>query len=254
MCIIAAKYKGHDFPTIDEIKQCMKANSHGFSVAVNKEDKISVFRTMSEDEMLEHYRNNILTLDPRTTAMIFHARIATHGTRKLSNCHCFAVPGLVFAHNGVIRDVRIKGDMTDSETFFRDYYIPALSVSREYADRIAEAMIGSSKFAFLRTGGELTLMGHFEGATNDNRRGTVYYSNGTYRTYRYDPVPPGEIPFARYGNECRQTHFSTRMRKSMDFRLSDYGISVNEMPNGEHLVRAVDYTKRRLQKTPALAE
>ena len=127
MCVIAVKKQGADFPSKKVITACMKENPHGFAAAWNHNGRLMTFRTMDEAEMIAKY-DEIRRLDPAATALVFHARIATHGSKTLANCHCWTNDDgtLAFAHNGVLDNIQVCGDMTDSETFFRDIYLPVL--------------------------------------------------------------------------------------------------------------------------------
>ena len=190
MCVIAAKSRGLAFPTRTEIQACMAQNRDGFSIAYNKDGKVVTFRTMNPAEMLSHYLEEVAVLDPATTAMIFHARIATHGTPKISNCHCWTGSGMAFAHNGVLSQVEVdpNGDMTDSETFFRNLFLPAYeALGWDYALKMSRTVAGSgSKLAFLEGDGGMHLVGTYYKVTNANRPGIVYFSN-TNHLHLYDP-------------------------------------------------------------------
>lgn len=191
MCIIAVKIKGSEFPDIQTIKNCMDNNPDGFAAAWNKDGKIHTFRTMDKDEMLSFYENNILTLDPENTALVFHARIATHGSKKVENCHCWTDGNLAFAHNGILYSLKSRDDMTDSETFFRDYFVPIFrKCNQKLAFNVADLMIGSSKFAFIDGRGTVKLMGNYEKYKDKTMKGCLYFSNGTYRKrFSFEPFP-----------------------------------------------------------------
>lgn len=183
MCIIALKFKGSDFPSAQTIKTCMETNRDGFAIAWNENGKLNVFKTMDASEMLEKYRH-VSSLDPATTGMVFHARIATHGSKKVENCHLWTDDSgrLAFAHNGMLHNVEIHDDMTDSEVFFRDYFLPvAEKCDFKTARRVADAIRGSSKFALINDKGDILPMGDYIKEKDLVEKGCTYFSNWSYR-------------------------------------------------------------------------
>ena len=179
MCVIVLKFKGADFPSKNVIKACMKANPDGYAAAWNQDGRLQTFRTMDEAAMLAKY-DEIRRLDPKTTGLVFHARIATHGSKTLANCHCWTNDDgtLAFAHNGVLSNIGNRDDMTDSETFFRDYFLPVMEgCGLPVATKVANAVIGGSKFAFMFPSGEIVPMGYYMKDTEAGHKGTVYFSN-----------------------------------------------------------------------------
>ena len=157
MCIIVVKCKGSDFAPKETIARCMETNPHGFSMAWNQNGVVQTFKTMNPSEMMTRYEELVSTLDPIKTAMLFHARIATHGSKVVENTHCFTYgepAQLAFCHNGILRNIKAREDLTDSETFFRDLFIPAMEgCGMEFACTMSKALIGdtNNKFAFLES-------------------------------------------------------------------------------------------------------
>ena len=119
---------------------------------------------------------------------IIHFRLATHGSVRRANCHPFhdSQTGVYFAHNGVL-GVSPKGDHTDSETAFRDCFLPVIGrfgLQSPYVDEMANILNGAngSKFAFMQ-GDKVRLFGNFI------EHNGLYYSNlrFLYRLYnRHD--------------------------------------------------------------------
>lgn len=204
MCIIVVKIKGSDFPSEKIIRSCMDSNPHGFSMAWNGPDKlVHNFKSMDKEKALAKYRELSSTLDPAVTGFIFHARIATHGSHKVENCHCWVEPvvtdkgsfQIAFAHNGILHNIPNRDDMTDSETFFQDYFLPVLrTLGWEQAKKTAKAIIGSgNKFAFLCNSGNIEMMGDgFVKHQEPDKKGKCYYSNSSF-------MPSGELFPSSYG-------------------------------------------------------
>lgn len=187
MCVIIAKAKSVNAPTIKTIKDAINANPDGFSIVWAHDGKLETFKTMKANEMIDYYTKHFVELDKN--AFVFHARIATNGSKGLKNCHGWKTLNgrAAFFHNGVL-SLRSRGDMTDSETFLRDIYEPiALTSGHKKAERAIEACIGSSKFAFISDEGVIRLYGHYidrDGVKfsnlNHERSHTLWYSDSSY--------------------------------------------------------------------------
>lgn len=185
MCIIMTKVKGTDFPSPQIIANCISANRDGFSMAWNEDGKVHNFKTMDPDEALLRYTQLSERLDASVTTFIFHARIATHGTKRLENCHCWIQDGYAFAHNGVMSNIPVHDDLTDSECFFREYFLPVLKgCGAKVAKKVSQQIIGPSRIVCLNGRGDVMMLGHWENDCETGHKGTVYYSNLSYRPVR----------------------------------------------------------------------
>lgn len=177
MCILVLKKKGVKFPSEREIINCIKANPDGFALTYNRDGKLVTFKTLYPEAFLSAYKKIVNKQDYRDTAMMLHMRIATHGSVKQSNCHCWhgTILGteMSFAHNGILR-IANRADLTDSETFLRDYLEPCTNIA-EFMNNV-ETYIGASKFGFMDGDGNVFSFGHF----NDYRG--VMYSNWSFRS------------------------------------------------------------------------
>lgn len=170
---------GQAFPSKSEIENCAISNDDGFAIMWNYKGKVQNFRTLDEKKFLKVY-SKISKMDPAQTACVVHCRIKTHGSENVKNCHCWIDKGtgIGFAHNGVL-SISNRGDMTDSETFFRDLFIPAYKYGGWPAgERAIEACIGTSKFAFLLPDGTIRAYGQYQ--QNDDG---IKYSNGSWKGY-----------------------------------------------------------------------
>lgn len=177
MCIVVISPKGQQFPSVENIQNCVDSNPDGFAMAWNEDGEVKNYKTMGFKAIMKFYKDFIKKHDPEKTALVFHARIATHGSKKIQNCHCWIKEGLAFAHNGIL-SVKNRGDMTDSETFFEDIFLPIYTTCGwEAAKKAIQACIGTSKFAFID--GE----GNVAGFGNYNQNDGNYYSNYSYVSY-----------------------------------------------------------------------
>lgn len=178
MCILIAKAAAVRKMTAEEIKNSAQANPDGFGMAyVVGDGKIHVHKTFNVDEIIK--LNDEL---PEWASIIYHFRIATHGSVNLANCHPFLDEerGVVFGHNGILH-IKNFGDMTDSETAFRYLLAPNIQeqniMQNAELDIAVDAIIDSSKFAIMNTKGEVKTYGQF--IDEDG----LLFSNTTYKSY-----------------------------------------------------------------------
>lgn len=180
MCIILTKPKGIKSPSWDSVVTSCDRNPDGFSVAWYKDgmECPTIKRTLNKKEFLEYMKP--ITEDDNIS-WILHARIKSVGPITLDNCHCWRdeSTGLIFCHNGTL-SIKAHGGMTDSETFFRNLYIPAINGGGDGA-HVVEAIIGSSKFAFMKKDGSIVTYGNY---VTDKEFPGVQFSNSTYK-----PIP-----------------------------------------------------------------
>lgn len=149
-------------------------NPHGFSLVVSDGRKARVIKTLDYNKFIESYKYVSKNYDYMDSSMFIHARIKTHGSERLENCHGWRENGLIFAHNGIL-SIRNRNDMTDSETFFRDIFSPAYKVGGwKLGEKTIEAIIGTSKFVFMDDKGSIH---HYGDYIEDNG---LLYSNRTF--------------------------------------------------------------------------
>jgi len=182
MCVIVVKCKGSDFAPLDAIEKCIRQNPDGFSMAWNENGELKTWKSMDPAEAKAKYKELTETLDPAETALLFHARIATHGSNRIENCHCWTHGNIAFAHNGIL-PIDNRDDMTDSETFFRDLFVPAMEgCGLEFALRMSKAFIARSnnKLAVIDNEGHISLVSGtcmYTKMQFPGLRGKIYFSN-----------------------------------------------------------------------------
>ena len=206
MCVIVCKCKGSDFAPLEVIEKCIQRNPDGFSIAWNHDGELKVYKTLNPTEAMAKYKELSETLDPIVTAMLFHARLATHGSKKVENCHCWTDGTIAFAHNGVL-SIPNRDDMTDSETFFRDLFLPAAAgCGFEFAMRMAKAVIGgtNNKFAVLDKDGHVffvTGVKPYEKIQFPGLRGKIYFSNTLWQPQNTFSSAIGFDPYKKAGKD-----------------------------------------------------
>lgn len=186
MCVICLKPVGMEFPTVETIKNCCERNSDGFAMAWNEDGKVKNYKSMSMNTYLKYYEKLIARLDYKTTGMVLHMRIATHGSKGVKNCHCWLGSGFAFAHNGILHNITPTKDRTDSETFFREIFQPVYEhCGWGVATKVIKGIIGTSRFAFIDKYGRISQFGQYEKYegcffSNDSYRKRVAFYGGRY--------------------------------------------------------------------------
>ena len=173
MCVIIIKRKGVKMPSKNELKLAALHNPHGFGFVSSNGQYV---RTMDFEEFYQGLKSVRLE-----DSCIMHLRIATHGSHKVENCHPFVQGNIYFAHNGIL-PIRVYGDLTDSETEFRNILAPSaerFGLGSETFRQIVDRRIHSSKFAFMQDG-EIYTFGRFIKDKNG-----VLWSNMNHRPYCY---------------------------------------------------------------------
>ena len=155
MCVIVYIPKNQ---TLDDeiIRACHRANPDGMGMC---SPSVS-YRGMSIDTLLRSVHER-----PTDEPCLLHFRLATHGSIKRGNCHPFLdnSTNTWFMHNGIL-NIDPKGDMTDSETAFREILAPEIQTHGLRSDGLRYAVkqiIGSSRFAFMQ-GDDVMLWGKYE--------------------------------------------------------------------------------------------
>ena len=115
MCIISIKKRGVKFQSTETIKAMCDNNPDGFSMVYQIGScKPEIYKTLNKEKFLNQYKKITTMYDADDVSMFIHARIKTHGTKRIENCHGWKADGLIFAHNGML-PIDNRGDMTDSE-------------------------------------------------------------------------------------------------------------------------------------------
>lgn len=119
LCVIPP----HTIPSREKLEASALNNPHGFgfAIVVPEDMRIISERTMDPDEAI----NRFLELRGKysTGYAMWHARLATHGTMTVDNCHPFKVgeSGHTYlAHNGVLPIEDPKDIRSDTRVFAED--------------------------------------------------------------------------------------------------------------------------------------
>ena len=173
MCVICYIPAGVQTPPIEIINAMHRANPHGMGMCTPTDH----YKGLSLAALVFHLKRRDIS-----QPCLLHFRLATHGSIRRANCHPFHdnESDIWFMHNGIL-DIIPRGDMTDSETAFREILAPEIKAHGLCSDDLRYAVkhtIGTSRFAFLQ-GDRVKLFGEYQ------RWMGCWFSNlrFTYRLY-----------------------------------------------------------------------
>lgn len=186
MCLLCFSPAG-TVPRREDIETACANNPDGFGFAIRINDTILTSRGLDKDRIINKFFA-IKEAYPHSEGM-FHARLATHGTINVENCHPFRVQGdkrLVLAHNGILpMQVPAKGDRSDTR-IFADDILPAMGIEilDNYSDRTAlEDWLGTNKIVIMSTHPALKQSYYILNEQHGIDDNGVWYSNCSYQPY-----------------------------------------------------------------------
>ena len=197
MCIIAIKKKNQELPQEEVFQTMFKNNSDGAGFMYNYDGKVIIQKGyMSYNSFkaaLETLKNRV---DVYAIAIVFHFRIATHGSVSPALCHPFPMSHKIpmlkklysasqvgIVHNGIIP---IKPRKGISDTM--EYIASVLSKREKHnpkfykSKKIRKAILAEidSKMTFLDYEGNVYTVGEF---ISDNG---ILYSNSSYKEREFN--------------------------------------------------------------------
>jgi glutamine amidotransferase len=127
----------------------------GFAIVIPSENRIHVERTMNADASITRFLE-MRTKYPEGYAT-WHARIATHGTVNIDNCHPFQVgvgnTQTYLAHNGMLPVIEPVGDLRSDTRIFAEDILPTIggvtALDNEQVWNILEDFTQGSKVVIL---------------------------------------------------------------------------------------------------------
>jgi hypothetical protein len=164
MCVIATGFK-KDFES-KWFEACCKHNPDGFFVSrVNRGQNLRTLDINAAIDFFEESHPNDL--------IVLHARIKSVGPVNADNIHGWQSHGVQFCHNGTL-SIKARGTLTDSETFFRDIFLPIYQATNRRLTKpvisAINAIIGTSRFLIIRKKA-VHRFGNF------TKKGGCYFSN-----------------------------------------------------------------------------
>ena len=143
-------------PSREKLENSALNNPHGFgfAIVIPSEKRIHAERTMNADTSINRFLK-MRSLHPEGYAM-WHARLATHGTTTVDNCHPFRVGGdrkTYLAHNGILPIIEPTGDTRSDTRIFAEDLLPAIggvaSLDNQQVVNLMEDFTTGSKVAIL---------------------------------------------------------------------------------------------------------
>lgn len=188
MCILIYTPSGETIPEQHLVEAC-KNNPDGFGWAIVTPDTILVARSMIAEEAISSYLE-WREKEPSYPSL-FHARIATHGTTDLSNCHPFHVGNArtVLAHNGIIGHLPDEKERSDTRIFAEDW-LPELGIETlDDKDEVTqlEKFIGYSKMVVLTIEPSMQRWSYILNEELGDWDKDIWYSNSSYSESYYTP-------------------------------------------------------------------
>ena len=126
----------------------------GFAFLIKEENRIHVEKTMNADASISRFLA-MRQQYPNTYAM-WHARIATHGSVSVDNCHPFHVSydnRTVMFHNGVLPIEEPLGDKRSDTRIFAEDILPSIggisALDNPKIFNLVEGFSAGSKLAFM---------------------------------------------------------------------------------------------------------
>lgn len=143
-------------PERDKLENSALNNPHGFGFAIliPAENRIHTERTMNADTSVNRFLD-MRAKYPESYAM-WHARLATHGSTTIDNCHPFKVgrDSLTYlAHNGILSVTETPSDLRSDTRIFAEDLLPAIggvtSLDNEQVMNMVEDFTNGSKVCVL---------------------------------------------------------------------------------------------------------
>lgn len=193
MCILIFTPAGTTVPA-DHLARACKANPDGFGYAIIGDDNALYTDWSMDAATLIDSFTKARAMYPNGHAM-FHARIATHGTVDLENCHPFWIGehGAVLGHNGIMPHVPTDGKRSDTRVFAEDW-LPTLGLSildNEADRKELGKFIGYSKLVILSVDDQLQRDWYIVNEHYGDWDKGVWYSNESYLPSRPRWQPSG---------------------------------------------------------------
>jgi glutamine amidotransferase len=143
-------------PSREKLENSALNNPHGFgfAIVISSENRIHAERTMNADTSINRFLE-LRAKYPEDYAL-WHARLATHGSTTVDNCHPFKVGGderTYLAHNGILPILEPTGDMRSDTRIFAEDLLPAIggvsALDNPQVMNLIEDFTSGSKVAIL---------------------------------------------------------------------------------------------------------
>lgn len=162
------------------LRNCWENNGDGAGILYINNDKMQIFKEMKS---FDNFYDNYIQIKNKygKKNMVLHFRISTHGKVNKTNCHPFLVnEDLGFVHNGMIYDVPVSKDYSDTY-MFNESILKEFKSGFEYNDTIMDMLeffIGKgSKLIFLNKNNHYKIVNESAGHWSMG----CWFSNSSYK-------------------------------------------------------------------------
>lgn len=181
MCIIIYAPKGN-IPK-KHLHNSLDHNRDGWGVMWPEDGQLNIVVGLSKPLFFKEWKRIVRIPGPK----VFHARIGTHGSNSIDNCHPFRIGGdhdqLGMAHNGIIRQQCTTGsDKSDTRHFIENVIekLPAgFQKQNVYHVLLADYIGYSNKLVFMDGEGDVNIFNEHQGDWD----GDNWYSNRFYKDF-----------------------------------------------------------------------
>lgn len=234
MCIIVAKDKNSELPSMETLETCFNHNNDGAGLMYVDKGQVVIDKGFMSFNELEKHLNILYKKfnNFKNKALVLHFRIGTSGTNTKENTHPYCISGdykdlhrtrvlcdLGMAHNGIINQytpVDNKNNTNDTQEFIMKYLTPMYEHYKDFYknEYILEGLsdITNSRLVFLDTKEDLYYVGDF---VEDNG---IMYSNTSYKPYTFKTYQYGT-----YGKDYDSEYWNSWWdKKTKDYLNEGY--------------------------------
>lgn len=219
MCVIIVKEKNQNKPSMEFLKKAWNTNPDGAGVMYVKNNRVIIQKGLMTFNDFWKVAKNL----PNETTIVYHFRIATHGSRDKKGTHPFPISNnddvlqksfiktnVGVAHNGIIsltanyNKKHNPKNLSDTQLFIRDYLYTLQKMNMKWFENkklrdLVEKSLGS-KMVLLTNNHNLYYFNDFvnvEGYKCSNNYFNFKYYNYYNYNYNYDydnPTNYIEVP------------------------------------------------------------
>jgi len=166
------------------LKTSFDNNDDGCGIAYVENGTIKVHKTMNKMDHVNMY-DKVYNNFAKTSPILLHYRIGTHGQKSKYNVHPFKVnDNLVFCHNGIINNVDNCKKRSDTRVFNDDVlkHLPNRFIHNKSIIKLMSDFIGQSKLIFLASDCNFKIVNQHMGHWVNN----TWFSNSSYKKNTFD--------------------------------------------------------------------